>query len=169
MLQLRHPARQGPQCCLQHRQRRGGASPSIAGIPRLQAGEDVKLYPLVARPVQPFREQSPPTAAVVRFWHPLPLSNIPMWVYFQPATAVPRPCFIAKPPPATPRTIASRSFPLPPSSARHVSGPGRRNARTEIPRPGRPHPHAECGLSRFHKVILAGTRSDSRRLNMYEM
>ena len=42
MLQLRHPARQGLQCRLQHRPCRGGASPSVAGILRLQAGEDVK-------------------------------------------------------------------------------------------------------------------------------
>ena len=44
MLCLRRPARQGPQRRLQHCQRRGGASPSVAGIPFLQGGEDVKLY-----------------------------------------------------------------------------------------------------------------------------
>ena len=47
MLQLRNPARQGPQRRLQHRQCRGGASPSVAGIPRLQAGEDVNLLEYV--------------------------------------------------------------------------------------------------------------------------
>ena len=51
MLQLRHPARQGPQRRLQHCQCRGGASPSVAGIPLLQAGEDVKVQPSPTREV----------------------------------------------------------------------------------------------------------------------